>query len=140
MFRPLITNILLLFGIAAFPADSIAQGKVAEPINLWTSSAPGALGSEPDDIPTLTPFFPNSANGAAVIVCPGGGYTRLADHEGRPVAEWLNSLGITAFVLKYRVGPRYHQPAPLLDAARAIRTLRARAKDWNLDPQRIGIL
>src|SRR5499427_5385745 len=81
-----------------------------EPIVLWSAGAPGALGREPGDIPTLTPFLPppEKANGAAVIVCPGGGYSHLADHEGRPVAEWLNTLGITAFVLKYRFGPRYH--------------------------------
>ena len=77
---------------------------------------------------------------AAIIVCPGGGYQRLADHEGRPIAEWLNSIGITAFVLRYRLGPRYHHPAPLQDAARAIRTVRARAAEWNVDPERVGIL
>jgi acetyl esterase/lipase len=94
------------------------------------------------DIPTLTPYFSpkEKATGAAIIVCPGGGYSHLADHEGRPVAEWLNALGITAFVLKYRLGPRYHHPAPLQDAARAIRTVRARATEWNVDPKRIGIL
>jgi acetyl esterase/lipase len=110
-------------------------------IKLWPNGAPGALGSDPDDIPTLTPFLPSEkSTGAAVIVCPGGGYTHLADHEGRPVAEWLNSIGITAFVLKYRIGPKYHHPAPLQDAARAIRLVRARAAEWNIDPKRIGIL
>jgi acetyl esterase/lipase len=110
-------------------------------IKLWPNGAPGALGSEVDDIPTLTPFLPTGkATGAAVIVCPGGGYTHLADHEGRPVAEWLNSIGITAFVLKYRIGPKYHHPAPLQDAARAIRIVRSRAAEWKIDPRRIGIL
>jgi len=80
------------------------------------------------------------ATGAAIIVCPGGGYGHLADHEGAPVAQWLNSIGITAFVLKYRLGPRYHHPAPLQDAARAIRTIRARASEWKIDPDRVGIL
>jgi acetyl esterase/lipase len=99
------------------------------------------VGKEPQDIPTLTPYIPKEkATGAAVIVCPGGGYSHLADHEGGPVAEWLNSVGITAFVLKYRIGPRYHHPAPLQDAARAIRLVRSRAAEWKLDPQRIGIL
>ena len=112
------------------------------PIVLWPGGAPGALGSEPVDVPTLTPYLPpkDKATGAAIIVCPGGGYTHLADHEGQPVAEWLNSLGVTAFVLKYRFGPRYHHPAPMQDAARAIRIVRARAVEWRLDPQRIGIL
>lgn len=113
------------------------------PIILWPEGgAPGAVGKEPVDIPTLTPYLPpkEKMSGAAIIICPGGGYTHLADHEGRPVAEWLNSLGVTAFVLKYRLGPRYHHPAPLQDAARAIRTVRARSAEWGLDPQRIGIL
>ncbi len=113
-----------------------------EPIVLWPKGAPGALGQEPSDIPTLTAFIPTGekVTGAAVIVCPGGGYARLAEHEGRPVAEWLNSIGVSAFVLKYRHGSRYPHPAPLQDAARAIRTVRARAAEWNLDPDRIGIL
>ena len=112
------------------------------PIVLWPDGAPGALGKDPTDVPTITPFLPlkEKATGAAVIVCPGGGYGHLADHEGAPVAEWLNSIGITAFVLKYRLGPRYHHPAPLEDAARAIRTIRAQAAEWKIDPKRIGIL
>jgi acetyl esterase/lipase len=112
-----------------------------EPITLWPNGAPGAVGNEPADIPTLTPYFPKEkATGAAIIVCPGGGYSHLADHEGGPVAEWLNSIGIAAFVLKYRLGPRYHHPAPMQDAERAIRTVRARAAEWKIDPKRIGIL
>jgi len=117
------------------------QTSSSEVIQLWSTGAPGALGTAPEDIPTLTPFFPNQrANGSAVIVCPGGGYTHLADHEGRPVAEWLNSLGITAFVLKYRIGPKYHHPAPLQDAARAVRLVRSRATEWKIDPKKIGVL
>ncbi|MFO0950813.1 MAG: alpha/beta hydrolase [Isosphaeraceae bacterium] len=76
-----------------------------------------------------------------MVVCPGGGYGHLAmDHEGKQVAEWLNSLGVTAAVLKYRLGPRYQHPVMLQDAGRAIRTVRAHAKEWNLDPKRIAIL
>src|SRR5262249_48172274 len=114
-------------------SPSKAAGSIEEPIVLWPNGAPGAVGKEPNDIPTLTPYFPpkEKATGAAIIVCPGGGYSHLADHEGRPVAEWLNSIGVAAFVLKYRLGPRYHHPAPLQDAARAIRTVRARASDWH---------
>jgi acetyl esterase/lipase len=110
---------------------------------LWPDGAPGALGSEAADKPKLTVYRAPSedANGAAVVVCPGGGYGRLAsDHEGKQVAEWLNSLGVTAFVLQYRLGPRYHHPAPLQDAQRAIRLVRARAGDWGVDPTRVGIL
>ena len=80
------------------------------------------------------------ATGAAVVVCPGGGYRILAvGHEGKDIADWLTSRGITAFVLKYRIAPRYRHPAPLQDAQRAVRTVRARAKDWGVDPGRVGI-
>src|SRR2546429_3701747 len=130
---------LILSGLSATENHADAAPEL---IVLWPSGAPGAVGKEPNDIPTLTPYLASEekATGAAVIVCPGGGYTHLADHEGRPVAEWLNTLGISAFVLKYRLGPRYHHPAPLQDAARAIRTVRAQATEWNIDPKRIGIL
>src|SRR5262245_8186000 len=117
--------------------------KDGEVIPLWTGAAPGALGAEPSDIPTLTVFLPRSmtASTPAVVVCPGGGYQNLAsNHEGRQVANYLNSLGIAAFVLKYRLGPRYHHPIELGDAQRAIRTLRAHARDWRLDPARVGIM
>ena len=77
----------------------------------------------------------------AVVVCPGGGYVNLAmNHEGRQVANYLNSLGIAAFVLKYRLGPRYHHPVELGDAQRAIRTVRANAAEWHIAPDRIGIM
>ena len=82
-----------------------------------------------------------TANTPAIIVCPGGGYVNLAmNHEGRQVASYLNSLGIAAFVLRSRLGPRYHHPIELGDAQRAIRMLRAHAADWRLDPARIGII
>ena len=113
-----------------------------KPFSLWPHGAPGAIGAEPDDVPTLTPYLPSGPNrtDAAVIVCPGGGYVNLAAHEAGPIAEWLNTLGITGFVLRYRRSPRYKHPSPLLDAQRAVRTVRSRAAEWQLDPQRIGIL
>ena len=109
---------------------------------LWQNGAPGAVGNEEADKPSLTIWLPpaDKANGAAVVICPGGGYGHLAvDHEGKQIAEWLNGLGVAAFMLKYRIAPRYRHPAPMLDAQRAVRTVRARAKEWNVDPQRIGI-
>jgi enterochelin esterase family protein len=109
---------------------------------LWPEGAPGAAGTEPVDRPSLTvyPAAPELANGTAVVVCPGGGYGNLAtDHEGRQPAEWLNSLGITAVVLQYRLGPRYHHPAPLEDAQRAIRYVRSNAERWHIKSKRIGI-
>ncbi len=80
------------------------------------------------------------ATGAAIVICPGGSYQNLAAHEGDSVAVWLRTLGVTSFVLKYRLGPRYHHPAPLLDAARAVRTVRARAAEWGIDPAKVGIM
>jgi acetyl esterase/lipase len=109
---------------------------------LWPQGAPGAKGEEDADKPTLTAYLPSAdkANGTAVVVCPGGGYGALAvDHEGRQIANWLNERGIAAFVLKYRLGPRYQQPAPMQDAQRALRTVRAQASAWRVDPKRIGI-
>jgi acetyl esterase/lipase len=107
---------------------------------LWPNGAPGALGTDDVDKPSLTPYLAKSPNGTAVIVCPGGGYQNLAmDHEGVQIAKWLNSLGISAFVLKYRLGPKYHHPAMINDAQRAIRTVRSRAATLRIQPDRIGI-
>jgi acetyl esterase/lipase len=111
-------------------------------IRLWDGDAPGAVGNAPFDIPTLTPFLveKQKASGAAFIVCPGGGYQHLAPHEGAPVAQWLNTLGIQSFVLKYRLGPTYRNPIEMGDVQRAIRLIRANAAQWGIDPKRIGIL
>ena len=114
-----------------------------QPLPLWPDGAPGALGKSTNDFPTLTPFLPaaGTATGAAIVICPGGGYGGLANHEGADYALYLNQHGITAFVLKYRLGSHgYRHPRMLEDAQRAIRTVRARATEWNLDPKRIGIM
>ena len=109
-------------------------------LQLWPADAPEVAGASLDELPLLTPFLPGGeAPAAAIVVCPGGGYQGRADHEGAPIAEWLVSLGIAAFVVDYRVAPNRH-PVPLLDAQRAIRTVRSRAVEWNVDPARIGIL
>jgi len=110
---------------------------------LWPDGAPGARGSSSNDIPTLTVYLPDlaKASGAAMVICPGGGYGHLANHEGDHYARWLNELGIAGFVLKYRLGPYgYRHPAMMQDASRAIRFVRSRALEWKLDPQRIGIM
>src|SRR5690242_849951 len=83
-----------------------AQRPVPEPasIQLWPAAAPGAQGTEERDVPIITPWIARDANGKGIVVCPGGGYGALAsDHEGRQVAQWLNSQGISAFVLRYRL-------------------------------------
>lgn len=113
---------------------------------LWPDGAPGAKGTEDGDKPSLTIYLPpeEKATGAAVVICPGGGYGHLAmDHEGHQIAQWLNSFGVAGFILKYRhrnSGAGYGHPAPLQDAQRAVRTVRARAKEWKVDPEKIGIL
>jgi len=132
------TNLALLtLTLTLFSADDKPKVEL-----LWPKGAPDAVGSEERDKPSLTIHLPpaDKANGTAVVVCPGGGYGALATgHEGKDPAEWLNRRGIAAFVLRYRLGPRYHHPAPMQDAQRALRLVRSRANEWNLDPKRIGI-
>jgi acetyl esterase/lipase len=112
-----------------------------ETILLWHDGAPGALGNEDGDRPTLTIYRARQPSGASVVVAPGGGYGALAsNHEGRQVANLLNAAGVTAFVLKYRLGPRYHHPIELGDAQRAIRLVRARAQEFGLASDRIGMM
>jgi len=112
-------------------------------IPLWEGKPPGALGDAAADIPTLTIYMPPNTTGpmTAIIIAPGGGYQNLAMNlEGRMPANYLNTLGVAAFVLKYRLGPRYHHPIELGDMQRAIRMVRARAEEWHLNPARIGVM
>jgi acetyl esterase/lipase len=131
--------------VPAQPAPSATAPILQEPqtILLWPGGAPGALGSDEADQPALTIYMPPNTTGplTAVIVAPGGSYTRLSMNlEGRAPANYFNALGIAAFVLRYRLGPRYHHPIELGDAQRAIRTVRARAAEWHLAPDRIGMM
>lgn len=112
-------------------------------MRLWPGAAPGALGNEDSDIPSMTTYLPrNTPTGmTAVIILPGGAYRNLAmNHEGRQVANYLNAAGIAAFLVKYRLGPRYHHPIEMGDAQRAIRMVRSHAAEWHIDPARIGIM
>jgi acetyl esterase/lipase len=125
--------------VAARPLVARAQPVIP----LWVNGAPGALGATPADQPEMTPYLPpaGTANGTAVVIFPGGGYAHLAmDHEGSAIANWLAGLGVTTFVVKYRLGPAYHHPTMIGDAQRAIRIARARAAEWNVDPRRLGII
>ena len=106
-------------------------------LRLWEGDAPASSGRADKNTPTLTPFIPKHPNGTAVVVCPGGGYGMHAvSHEGKDIAEWLNSRGVAAFVLKYRIvqhdrpGPLH--PAPMLDVQRAIRFVRHHAKEHQI--------
>ena len=127
------------------PSQILAQRRGPEPevVRLWDGSAPGAKGDADEDIPTLGlyPANPESSTGAAIVVCPGGGYRNLAmDHEGDQVAHWLNSFGVSAFVLKYRLGPKYNHPVELGDAQRALRYVRHNAAKFQIDANRVGIM
>ncbi len=122
------------------PAESSAPEH--QVVLLWPEGAPGAVGAEDADRPSLTLYSlpKGQAARSAVVVCPGGGYAVLAvDHEGRQIAEWLNALGVDAYILKYRLAPRYHHPAMINDAQRALRYVRAHAQEWGIAPDRIGI-
>src|SRR5215212_4296770 len=114
-----------------------------DPLPLWPNGAPDALGTAEKDIPTLTAFLPaaEKATGAAMVICPGGGYGGLAPHEGEGYAEWLADNGVAGIVLKYRLGSKgYRHPAMLNDAARAVRVTRSKAAEWKIDTKRVGIM
>ena len=125
---------LLLLALLSAPA--------ADKVYLWPNGAPGAVGEEEKDKPSLTPFFApeDKATGAACIVLPGGGYGGLmTTYEGDEVCQWLNGIGIHAFTLRYRLGPRYRHPAMMNDVNRAVRLVRSKAAEWKIDPDKIGV-
>lgn len=132
-FTPLLLSVLL----AADPTEQ----------PLWGDKIPGPTSGDPKNIPTLT-FHPapaDKATGTAVVVCPGGGYSgRATDHEGKQIVEWLNARGVHAAVLKYRTAGESKiapplEPGPMHDVQRAIRTVRAKAKDWGVDAKKVGV-
>lgn len=138
-------SVLALLPRTVAVLSASADAKPLAPVPLWPEGqVPGALGVQPTDTPTLTPFLPADNMGGvrpAMVICPGGGYGMLAGHEGADYAQYLNRLGIACFVLRYRLGAHgYRHPAMLNDAARAVRLVRARAKEWNVDPARVGIM
>ena len=135
-----VNRILSLFGCLWLMATSSYAQSV---IRLWQGVAPGALGNEEKDIPTLTVTLPDSgkANGTAIVICPGGGYEHLADKEGADYARFLAMHGVTGFVLKYRLGSDgYRHPAMLDDVTRALRLVRSGAAAWKIKANRIGIM
>ena len=135
-----VNRILSLFGCLWLLATSSYAQSV---IRLWQGVAPGALGNEEKDIPTLTVTLPDSgkANGTAIVICPGGGYEHLADKEGADYARFLAMHGVTGFALKYRLGTDgYRHPAMLDDATRALRLVRSGAAAWKIKANRIGIM
>ena len=136
MFCHLIVSLFIASGGTPSSAEPIQQ-------RLWPEGAPRANGHAATDQPFLDVWSPEGSTrvGPAFVVCPGGGYGGLAvDHEGKQIAHWCNERGITAFVLHYRLGRSgYHYPTQLMDVQRAIRWVRAKAADYAVDPQRIGV-
>src|SRR5450755_1785311 len=138
-----IVTLCLVSTAVAFGHMERDRSAETQTILLWEGGAPGALAQGDEDKPSITVYRPWGPNvsGTSVIVAPGGSYGFLADnHEGRQVANWFNAMGVTAFVLKYRLGPRYHHPIELGDAQRAIRLVRSRAAEFEVRPDRIGIM
>ena len=141
-------------GVGCAPVAATASTSVTPPatitkppsgftktIVLWPNGAPGALGNGDGDVPRMY-VYPAAGTGShsAVIVMPGGGYTHLAiEKEGGAEARWLNEHGVTAFVLEYRLGPRYHFPSPMLDGARAVRYVRSHAAELDVAKDRVGL-
>ncbi len=132
--------------MSLYPGNKI-PGNMPGPDEEKSEANVGILRVSKIKTPTLTAYLPpaDKANGTAVIICPGGGYSIVAiDHEGFKVAEKFNKMGVAAFVLKYRIPDTKNQTdpsiAPLQDAQQAILTVRTNAKKWNIDPARIGIM
>src|SRR6187402_578156 len=141
--RMLSALLMLAIGTSASAQDWMKAVTTPRTIVLWPDGAPGALGKEDADVPALTIYLPAApqATGAAIVVCPGGGYGGLAiDHEGHQVARLLTSRGVAAFILKYRLGPRYHHPAMQQDVLQAIRYVRWNAAEVNVHTDRIGVM
>jgi len=123
--------------------SAVAADTAGETIQLWPGDAPGALGTADHDIPVVAwwPAADAKQPTAAMVVCPGGGYGGLADHEGSDYARWLNSQGIAAFVLRYRLGSKgYRHPVMLGDVSRAMRLVRAEHARLGIDPARVGVM
>ena len=138
-------RLICLLGVCAattFAASSAKQPRGYErTVVLWPNGAPGALGKEDADIPKLYVYpAPGAGEHPAVIVLPGGGYRTLsAEKEGGEEARWLNAHGVMAFVLEYRLGPRYGFPIPMLDGARALRYIRSHAAELSVPANKIGL-
>ena len=134
-------RILTVAALAMFTLSAVAAG-TEEKLPLWSDNAPNGDGTTDSANATITIHrpAPDVANGAALVICPGGGYGGLVTGaEGHGIAKWLGQHGVAGIVLEYRL-PKGRSHVPLLDAQRAIRTVRSRAAEWKIDPQRIGII
>ncbi len=130
----------LFLTLVSFTAETLSAQTLHV---LWPEGAPGAIGQNESDQPSLIAFPTSklSASHTAVIVCPGGAYGMLSmEKEGVDVAHWLNDLGISAFVLRYRLGPVYHHPIEMKDGQRAIRWVRAHANNFSIEANHVGMI
>jgi acetyl esterase/lipase len=140
--------VICLLSMSALQASAQTEAPIdptlgISTMQLWPTGSPEVAGTDPADLPTLTVFVPQpgKGTGAAVVVAPGGAYLRLASNlEGRQVADWFTARGVTAFVLKYRLGAKYLYPIPLQDAQRAIQVVRSMATKYGYQPDKIGII
>jgi acetyl esterase/lipase len=144
-FRSLAAVLLIAMAATARAADDQAMMPTgpAETIRLWEGDAPGSRGTADHDIPVVAwwPAAKQATPSAALVICPGGGYGGLADHEGSDYAKWLNAQGISAFVLRYRLGSKgYRHPVMLGDVSRAIRFVRHGHARFHVDPDRVGVM
>lgn len=131
----------LLILAAAWLLPCLSLLAAEKRITLWPDGAPGALGTSPKDIPTLTPYLPAKPSGAAMLLIPGGSYSGIYEGQAEPFALWLNEHGLTVFVLRYRLGSAgYRYPAQLQDAVEAMFHIRSHAEKWKIDPKRIGVM
>lgn len=141
--KPVFLALIILLSILWMPMPSAAADESAttpEPLSLWDGQAPVGDGTFQAEDPQITVYRPSQSNGAAMVICPGGGYGGLVmGAEGSGIAKWLNQHGITGIVLKYRL-PKGNSMVPLLDAQRAVRLARFHSREWGIDPERIGII
>jgi acetyl esterase/lipase len=134
---------ILVPGCLASSAQEIDPALGISTLPLWPDGAAAIKGTPAEDVPTLTVFVPQKGHGtgSAIVVAPGGAYLGLASNlEGRQVADWFTSIGMTAFVLKYRLGAKYLYPIPLEDAQRAVRLVRSLAHTYGYSPDRVGFI
>lgn len=132
--------IALVLAVATAPAQDKDKKASPERIRLWNGKAPVGDGKFEEAEAWITVHRPEKPNGTALVICPGGGYGGLVTGpEGHGIAGWLNRHGVTGVVLEYRL-PKGRSSVPLLDAQRALRTVRTNAKNWGIDAARIGII
>jgi len=144
LFNKIRASLVPLIPAALLMAAAGANAAPPQTLELWSEGAPGALGEADKDKPKIIVYLPSEAKtpAAAVVICPGGGYSHLAmNHEGHEIAKWLNSFGVAGIIVDYRhKGKGYRHPAPMQDVQRALRTVRAHAAEWKIDPNRVGVL